>query len=108
MDKMKEVTLDTFQHGAVLDLFDDEMKAVIANIADINTDPAAVRKVTIELSIKPDKTRRNAEVTLKVTSKLAHTKPQASFMFFDRVDGKLVALEDEPGPELQFPEQKAE
>jgi len=99
---MKKVSLETLQHGAVIDLFDSELERVLENIADENTKPDQVRKITIELTIKPDKTRRTAETQLKVHSKIAGIKPQESFLFFDRESKskQLLAFEDEPGPEL--------
>jgi hypothetical protein len=99
---MKKVSLDTLQHGAVVDLFDSELERVLANIADENTKPNEARKITIELTIKPDKTRRTAETILKVHSRIAGIKPQESFLFFDRESSstQLLAFEDEPGPEL--------
>lgn len=101
---MKKIRLDTLQHGAVVDLFDEELAKVLDNIADENTKPDDVRKITIELSIKPDKTRSTAETSLKVTSKIAGIKPQTSFLFFDHqeIGTGIEAFEDEPGPELPF------
>ncbi len=104
MSEMKKLRLDTFQHGAVVDLFDEELRKVLDNIADQNTKPNEERVIIIKFSIKPDKTRSTAETTLDVKSKLAGIKPQNSFLFFDhqeRGEG-IEAFEDDPGPELPF------
>ena len=98
---MKEIDLLTIQNGAVLYLFDEEMKKVLANIEDENTVANSVRSITIKIEIKPGKTRRTGEIKVQAYSTLAKVKPAESFLFFDRNnDGKLVALADEPGPEL--------
>lgn len=104
MSEMKKLRLDTFQRGAVVDLFDEELRKVLDNIADQNTRPDDVRKITIEFSIAPDKTRSTAETKLEVKSKLAGIKPQSSFLFFDHQElgTGIEAFEDDPGPELQF------
>ncbi|ULQ59215.1 hypothetical protein K7I13_12030 [Brucepastera parasyntrophica] len=98
---MKQITLSDFQKGAIPELFENELQKVLENIADINTKPKATRKIKIELSITPDKTRKTAETKLSVTSTLAPGVPSESFLFFDTdAEGKTCALEDDPGPEL--------
>ncbi|MCL2174414.1 MAG: hypothetical protein FWB73_00060 [Treponema sp.] len=99
---MKKVQLDTIQNGAVLELFDEELNKVLANIEDQNTAPNQERSVTIKVSLKPDKTRKVGEIKIQVSSSLAKIKPTESFLFFDRDSetGKLAAYDDDPGPEL--------
>jgi len=96
-----KVALGTIQRGAVLELFDEELRKVLANIEDENTVANQERSITIKISIKPDKTRRTGEVKVQVSSTLAKVKPTESFVFFDRDDaGKFSAYADDPGPEL--------
>ena len=99
---MKQVSLAELQNGAVVELFDDQLRKVLDNIADINTKPDQVRKIKIELAIKPDKTRKVAETRLSCNATLASIKPCESFMFFEKESGtgKITAFEDQPGPEL--------
>lgn len=99
---MKQVSLAELQHGAVIELFDDQLRKVLDNIADINTKPDQVRKIKIELAIKPDKSRKVANTMLSVSASLANIKPCESFMYFRRESetGKISAFEDQPGPEL--------
>jgi hypothetical protein len=98
---LRKIALTQFQKGAVIDLFNEELRKVLANIEDENTAPNEERSVTIKIAIKPDKTRRTGEVKVQVYPKLAKVKPTESFVFFDiDKDGKLAAFEDEPGPEL--------
>ena len=47
------VTLATIGNGAALDLFEHEFQRVIANIADINTNPKQKRKINLEVEITP-------------------------------------------------------
>jgi hypothetical protein len=98
---MKKINLVDFQHGTVIDLFDEELKKVLSNIEDENTEAKAERSVVIKIAIKPDKTRRTGEVKVQAYSTLAKIKPAESFVFFDvDDDGKFAAFEDEPGQEL--------
>ena len=98
---MKKVELQALQNGAVLDLFEEELRKVLANIEDENTAANVERSITIKVSIKPDKTRRTGEVKSQVYSTLAKIKPAESFLFFDKdEEGRFSVYEDDPGPEL--------
>jgi hypothetical protein len=98
---VKRIGLQGIQGGVVVDLFDEEIKKVLANIEDENTAANQERSITIKIAIKPDKTRRTGEVKVHAYSTLAKIKPCESFLFFDRDEsGKFSAYEDDPGPEL--------
>lgn len=98
---MKKVSIDKLQRGAVVEMFDEELKKVLANIDDENTRADYARSITVKFSIKPDKTRRTAETSLEVKSTLAPIKPSESFLFFDHDEnGEIQAYEDEPTPDL--------
>jgi hypothetical protein len=99
---MKQVDLSTMKGGQIIDMFNEELKKVLANIADANVKPDESRKITIELSIKPDKSRRTAQTKIDVHSKLASVKPSEGLLFFDENDsGEMAAYEDDyKQPEL--------
>lgn len=92
---MKEVTLDSIQNGAVIDMFDEEFKKVLDNIADENTKPDAVRTITITVKVKPDKTRRSAATEIDCKSRLCPVKPSDGFIFLNEGKGGLEAFEDD-------------
>ncbi len=104
---MEKVSLATLNGGAVTDLFNAELEKILENIEDENTQPTAVRSVSIKVEIKPDKTRRTGTTRLSVSSKLASVKPQESLLYFDSDAGELAAFEDNPRQEvLAFEEPK--
>ncbi len=93
---MKEVSLETIQNGAVVDMFNEELQKVMENIADENTKPDAVRSITITVSIKPDKTRRSAATAIECKSRICPVKPSDGFIFLNQTkDGSLEAFEDD-------------
>ena len=97
----RRLELQNIQNGAVIEMFDEELRKVVANIEDENTVPNQERSVTIKIAIKPDKTRRTGEVKVSASSTLAKIKPSESFVFFDRDEaGRFAAYADDPGPEL--------
>lgn len=97
MNALKTVTLDSLAGGAVVELFEAEQKRVIENIADINTDPAQKRTITITIEYKPQGVKRdNADVKVKCTSKLAGILTVNTKLFMGMSGGKLVAVENDP------------
>lgn len=98
MDHMdyRIVTLQTLNAGAVLDLFDAEWEKMLENVQDPNTKPDGVRKVKIEVVIKPDKDRNHATTKVSVTSKLEPIQPNESFIVLGGSDGRLTAYTTDP------------
>lgn len=94
------VTLASIGNGAALELFDHELKHVIANIGDPNTTAKTKRHINIKVTIQPDDDRGIGFATVEVTSKLAGVKPVSSTMYFGKKDGELVAVQsnfNQPG-----------
>lgn len=106
MNALKAVTLDSLAGGAVVELFDAEQKRVLENIADINTDPAQKRTITITIEYKPQGVKRdNADVKVKCTSKLAGILTVNTKLFMGLSGGKLVAVENDPRQDGLFDDQ---
>ncbi|WP_254593531.1 replication terminator protein [Terribacillus sp. AE2B 122] len=83
-----QINLDELAGGAVHEKFNREMKRVLANIMDPNTDPEKKRKITITLTIAGDENRMTTDVTVSAKSTLAPSKD---------VSTKLVIGEDHYG-----------
>lgn len=93
---MKEITLETVQGGIIIDLFNEQLEKVMANIADDNMPVDAVRKIKIVLAIKPDKTRSIATTKVSVSSELPAGRPYDGMCFLAPGEGgKLKACEDD-------------
>ena len=91
-----EVDLATINGGALIDLFQEQWKRVVANIADPNTKPDSIREVVIKIKVKPDKSRRNATSQIHVEAKLPTIQDHESFIFFEKEGDVLVAYPDDP------------
>lgn len=87
--------LDKFMGGALQERVGRAIGEITANIFDINTKPDAVRKVSIQLIIKPSKSRREAAVTTKVSSTLApmNDLETTANIGVDEKTGELVMVE---------------
>lgn len=101
------VTLASIGNGAAMELFDRELKRVIANIGDVNTSSSAARGINIKVTIKPDNDRNIGFATLEVTSKLSGVKPVSSTLYFGKKDGQLVAVQSNFAQPSIFDEAKS-
>lgn len=90
------VTLVSLSNGAALELFDEELSKVIADILDPNTEAVTVREINLKLRIKPNEDRRRGVVGLQVTSKLGPQKGVGTEFFFGKRAGRCVAVESNP------------
>ncbi len=69
--KWIEASLESFGDGKAIEQFNYELKRVIENCQDINTNADHVRSVILEVKIKPSNDRKRADVTFQAKSKLA-------------------------------------
>ncbi len=90
------LSLPTLAGGAVNELFEDELKRVLENIVDPNTDAEATRSINLKLIIRPALDRDSAAVRFEANSKLAPTLGIGTAMFIGRHQGELVAVEHNP------------
>jgi hypothetical protein len=104
----QQVTLESLNSGAVLDLFEDAWRKVINNINDPNTKPDAVRKVKIEIAVRPSADRRNASTSVSVIPTLAAVVPHKASIFIDiTAEGKVHAYTFDPKQQsLDFKEKE--
>lgn len=91
----KPVSLETIAGGAIPELFQAELDRVLANMADINTDPEQKRTITITVSLETDVKREAIDVKVKLGSKLAGMMTVSTQLFMGMSAGKLVAVEND-------------
>jgi hypothetical protein len=97
MDQEKEqVSLSNLCGGAIEEVFQREFAAVLANIADINTDPEGKRKITLEFSIKPFEDRSGGQVTFACKSKTVAVQEVKGTVFFQRRGTTFEAYPHDP------------
>lgn len=90
------VTLANLGDGAALEQFQAAFDEVLRNVADINTDPEQRRSVALTVSIVPNEDREIGEMQIKVSTKLAGTKPVKTTVFIVRHAGQVIAVEQNP------------
>lgn len=98
--------LATIGAGATAEKFQAELRTVLANIKDPNTDPKAKRKIVLEFTFYPDQERETVMVAITASSRLGATKPSGDVMFIGQHDGQTVGtVVHGPGGEPVDPRQ---
>lgn len=91
--------------GAIEERFAHSIDLIMENIEDARTDARAVRKVLVEVRIKPEDDRCELELQATVKTKLAPRRDVATVAFFGRsVDGELVIGENDRPSQMRLPE----
>ena len=99
---VKKFDLNNFADGGLMEKFSIEMQRVLENVADPNTDPKKVRKVTLTVSIKPNANRTLSDVTVEARSTIAPAKPISTELIIGiDSDGKVVGNELKSGMQGQ-------
>ncbi|MCM1564891.1 MAG: hypothetical protein NC238_02845 [Dehalobacter sp.] len=75
MAQTKEVNIMELAKGAILEQIDHAMKLVMENILDPNTEVKTPRKLTINLTFKPDESREIVNCSAQAKPTLAPIKP---------------------------------
>lgn len=87
----ESITLATICDGGVPEVFERELREVIANITDPNTDPEAVRSLTIKFVFRPYEDRSGSHVAFTCKPSLQPVQMRKSQMFLSRHSGQLKA-----------------
>jgi hypothetical protein len=88
------LTVESLAGGGAVERLHKALGETLENILDPNTDAKKVRKVKLELSIKPNENRDFGEVTITTTTSLQPPKPIETSILIDRDKrGKAVAAE---------------
>jgi hypothetical protein len=96
--KEEYFSLGNLARGAVLELFDEEVRKVLENIQDVNTDPEKARKMTISVTIKPNHKRDEANISVQTKLALAPTNSIDSRLYIGKDNkGNVVAAEMQKG-----------
>jgi len=95
----KEVTLETIGGGVLAELFDEELRRVFENVADVNTKADQKREIKISIAITPTKDRQYANTTIRVDSKLATVRPHESTLLLSFDGRRVTAYVNDPKQE---------
>jgi hypothetical protein len=96
MERPDQVSLSNICGGTVEELFQRELKCVLENISDPNTDAEANRQINLELAVMPFDDRRSAQVEFACSSKLVPTDKMKGTMFVAHSGTNVFAVPHDP------------
>lgn len=102
--KQHEVSLETLAGGAAPPRFDRELRKVVHNIMDPNTDPEAKRSITLTVTFSPTESRTSLGAKIEVKTKLAPPKPVDTAVHIGEMGGKPVMIGYDPRQRSLFSE----
>lgn len=94
--ELPRLTLSNVGHGAAIELYDQELRKVLENILDPNTEPESIRSITLRIKFAPTKDRVEVAVGVEADSKLAPFKGAGSLAFVGRKNGEVIAVTHDP------------
>jgi len=95
-----EIDIDTLGGGIIKEKFDFELRKVLKNIQDPNSEAKKIREISIKIKILPSRTRAIGAVEISSSCKLISSKPSHTEIAFQNDNGRLRAYEsnfDQPG-----------
>jgi hypothetical protein len=107
-NKVEDVTLQNLCGGAIEEVFQREFAAVLANIADVNTDPESPRKIVLEFTVAPFEDRSGATVTFACKSKTVPVEAVKGQVFLQRRGLVMVAVPHDPKQRRMFTQDQQE
>ncbi|MBO5100580.1 MAG: replication terminator protein [Treponema sp.] len=94
MQEERKIELQNLAGGALQELFENDFEKVIENIYDKNTSAKTMRKLTMELKLKPvDESREIISVDIDIRTKLAPVEGVKTKLLLDKNGNKIVATE---------------
>ena len=87
----EEISLTTICHGGVPEVFERELRELLKNIADPNTNAEKARTLTLKFTFKPSEDRSQAAIDFTCRASLQPVKMVKSQFFLSRHSGQLKA-----------------
>lgn len=87
-----EITLANVMDGAATVLFETELKKVIENLVDVNTDPKAIRELSLVFKFKVSDDRRSAGISVSPKTKLAPHMGEVDMVHLVQQGAELKAV----------------
>lgn len=92
MDReLEHISVSNINGGRLAAHIDDQLKVLVADIADPNKPAKAGRTLTVEITLAPSKSRREAEIIYGLKTKLASPEKEKTYINIGKVDGQPFA-----------------
>lgn len=109
MNQVKKINILEVSRGALMEQIDFEIKKVLDNLQDPNTDWKAARSLEIKLTFQnKDDKREVVDVASQAKAKLVPNMPLKTMLYSEIVNGEVLAAElSKPDPrQVTFEEEQ--
>jgi hypothetical protein len=96
------INLGNLCNGAALEIFEDAVAKVMANIVDPNTDATKKRSIKLEFTFEPSESREVGDCVLKCETKMAPIKAAKGNFFLSKRAGQIKGYAQNPKQEALF------
>lgn len=100
----RNLTIYDIDRGFLVEQVNEHLAQIVADIADLNKEPTKKRSVNVEIIFAASKSRRDAQVTYKVTLKPStHIERESQTVFIAKdKDGVPIAMPFDPKQQVLF------
>ena len=91
----EKATLLSLARGAAMERFDDEFQKILNNVVDPNSGDGA-RKVTLTVTLKPNKERTMADLLIDCKGTVQPPKAVPTVVFIGKDRGQGICFEHDP------------
>lgn len=103
----EKLSLSNIARGAAEEIFAEELRRVLDNIADVNSDAEQKRSIVLEFLFEPFEDRSGFEIVIRSKAKLASISSAKGTAFLVRKSGENVAYPHDPRQAALFSEPDA-
>ncbi len=96
MTNTADLSLDTLAGGAVPEKFAHQLRIILENILDPNTEAEAKRTIEIKVTFRPDEDRQRIDTDVDFKAKLAPLKGDTGQVYVGEREGEIVAVAYDP------------
>lgn len=100
MQEWQTVGLENIGNGAAVEMFNNELKNLVENVIDPNTEHKKTRKITLEVCVKVSEDRKTVMGEIRVKKQLAGKKTFPVVAFIGEENGEPIMIESKYSEEL--------
>jgi len=93
VEEQKKLSLINLGGGAAVELFDIELRRVILNVLDPNTQLKMTREINLKIQLKPDDDRESVDILVTCSAKNAPPKTFPTKAYIGKDNSGPIAVE---------------
>ncbi len=104
--KTTDLSLDSVAGGALPEKFEHQLRKVLENIVDPNTEAKEKRIIDIRITLRPGEDRVRVDAEVEVRARLAGPRSDHGQVFLGAREGEVVAVTYDPEQADLFKKEK--